>query len=105
MKSDRKGSGNLVDFLFQVKRLIGIGAVIGVFYLTVPWKLINVAIQEESLTTTEFTAAINSWVTGLVDSILLIALLIFIAVLTYGPKVLILLTGESGSNPPRGPNF
>lgn len=102
MRSKRNSGGGLVAKLIFVKRAIGIVAVLGVFYLTVPWGMMNVASQGESLTTAEFMTAINSWATGLVDNILLIVLLLFIAVLTYGPEALNLVGGsERRNSPPR----
>lgn len=88
--------------LVFVKRLIGVLAVVGVFRLTVPWKLMGVVIQGEGLTTAEFTAAISTWATGLAEDMLLIVLLLFIAVLTYGPEALDLVGGpERQNSPPR----
>lgn len=65
MQRGRRSGEGLVANLLLMKRLIGIGAVLGVFYLTVPWGLISVASRGEGLSTVEFTAAINAWVTGL----------------------------------------
>ena len=88
--------------MILVKRIIGIVAVFGIFVLMVPWGMISIASQGDSLTTAEFMTAINSWATGLVDNILLIVLLLFIAVLTYGPEALDLVGGSEGRNsPPR----
>lgn len=105
MQRGRGSGGGLVAWLLLIKRIIGIGAVLGVFYLTVPWGLISVARRGEGLSTVEFTAAINAWVMGLVDNILLVVLLVFIAVLTYGPEVLALVAGAEGENSPPGPRF
>ena len=86
--------------LVFVKRLIGVLAVVGVFRLTVPWGLMGVAIQGEGLTTAEFTAAISTWATGLAEDMLLVVLLLFIAVLTYGPEALNLVGNSNERNPP-----
>lgn len=102
MKSRRKSGKGLVAKLILVKRTIGAMAVLGVFYLTIPWEMINTVIQGEGLTTAEFTEVITAWATGLVDNILLIVLLLFIAVLTYGPEALDIVGGSEGRNsPPR----
>ena len=85
MRSKRKSGGGLVAKLVFVKRAIGIVAVLGVFYLTVPWEMMNAVSQAEGLTTAEFMRAIDAWATGLIENILLVVLLLFIAVLTYGP--------------------
>lgn len=100
MRSKRNSGGGLVAKLIFVKRAIGVMAVLGVFYLTVPWGMMNVASQGEGLTTAEFMGAINAWATGLIENILLVVLLLFIAVLTYGPEVLDLVDGSDGRNPP-----
>ncbi|WP_176819457.1 hypothetical protein [Halopenitus persicus] len=72
------------------------------FYLTIPWGIMNVASQGEDLTTAEFMGVINVWATGLIENILLVVLLLFIAVLTYGPEVLDLVGGpERQNSPPR----
>jgi len=105
MQRRRSSGGKLVSQLLLMKRLIGIGAVLGVFYLTVPWGLISVTSQGEGLSTAEFTTAITAWATGLADNILLVVLLMFIAVLTYGPEVLDLVGGAEGGNSPPGPRF
>lgn len=92
----------MVAKLVFVKRAIGIVAVLGVFYLTLPWEMMNVASQGEGLTTAEFMGAITAWATGLIENILLVVLLLFIAVLTYGPEVLDLVGGpERQNSPPR----
>lgn len=91
MRSRKSNSGGLVAWLLILKRLIGTGVVLGVFYYTVPWVLISAVNQGEGLSPAEFTTAIELWVTGLADNILLIVLLMFIAVLTYGAKVLDLM--------------
>jgi hypothetical protein len=102
MRSKQKSRFGLVDALIWVKRAIGIVAVIGVFYLTLPLEMIIVANQEGSVTTAEFMRVITAWATGLVEDILLIVLLLFIAVLTYGPEALDLVGGSEGRNsPPR----
>ena len=100
MRSKRNSDGGLVAKLIFVKRAIDVVAVLGVFYLTVPWGMMNVASQGEGLTTAEFMAAINAWATGLTENILLIVLLLFIAVLTNGPEVLDLVGASEGRNPP-----
>ncbi|WP_418281385.1 hypothetical protein [Halorubrum sp. DTA98] len=102
MRSKRKSGGGLVAKLIFVKRVIGVVAVLGVFYLTVPWAMMSAASQSEGLTTAEFMSAINAWATGLIENILLVVLLLFIAVLTYGPEVLDLVGGPGRQNsPPR----
>lgn len=105
MQRRRRNGGGLVEWLLLVKQLIGIGAVLGVFYFTIPWGLIRVASRGESLTIAEFTATFNAWATGLADNMLLVVLLLFIAVLTYGPEVLELVAGPEGVNSPPGPRF
>lgn len=92
----------MVAKLVFVKRAIGIVAVLGVFYLTVPWEMMNAVSQAEGLTTAEFMRAIDAWATGLIENILLVVLLLFIAVLTYGPEALDLVGGSERQNsPPR----
>jgi len=105
MRSKKNDPGGLVAWLLVIKRLIGIGAVLGVFYYTVPWVLISAVNQGEGLSPAEFTAAIELWATGLVDNILLIVLLMFIAVLTYGPEVLDLVGSTERRNSPPGPRL
>lgn len=105
MKHRQSSGGGLVAWLLLIKRLIGIGAVLGVFYYTVPWGLMSVASRGEGLSPAEFTAAIDAWATGLADNILLVVLLIFIAVLTYGPEVLDLMGSTGRKNSPPGPRF
>lgn len=92
--------GGLVATLVTVKDLIGVAAVLGVFYLTVPWRLILVATSED-VTSGEFVTALNEWAISLADNILLLVLLLFIAVLTYGPEVLNLVAGPNGPQRPR----
>lgn len=92
---NRSTSSSLVDTLVAIRRLIGIAAVIGVFYLAVPWSLIRVVVSGEGVTPDVFAAAITEWAYGLAGNILLIVLLLFIAVLTYGPEVLALAPGPN----------
>jgi ABC-type microcin C transport system permease subunit YejB len=105
MRSRHKSRKGLVAKLILVKRAIGAMAVLGVFYLTVPWGMINAVGQGEGLTTAEFTKVITAWATGLADNILLIVLLLFIAVLTYGPEALDLVAGSEKGNSPPGPRY
>jgi hypothetical protein len=105
MQRRRESDKGLVTWLLLIKRLIGIGAVLGVFYYTVPWTLIRGLSKGESLTIAEFMTTMTAWATGLVNNILLVVLLLFIAVLTYGPEVLDLVGGQDGSNSPPGPRF
>jgi hypothetical protein len=100
MRSKRNSGGGLLEALIFVKRAIGVVAVLGVFYLTLPWGMMSVAAQGDGLSTAEFMNAITAWATGLVENILLVVLLLFIAVLTYGPEVLDLVGGSEGRNPP-----
>lgn len=93
--------GGLVGLLVTIKNLIGIASVLGVFYLTVPWRIIRLATSEKEITTEVFNSAIRDWAFGLTDNILLLILLLFIAVLTYGPEVLDLVAGRGESKPPR----
>ena len=101
MRSKRKSGRGLVAKLVILKNIIGAVAVLGVFYLTVPWAMISVASQGEGLTTAEFTEAISAWAIGFANNILLIVLLLFIAVLTCGPEVLNLVGGSRGRDPSR----
>lgn len=98
----RRGGSGLVDLLVIAKRLIGVIAVLGVFYLVIPWRLIWAVTSENEVTSDVFTTVMMEWVTGLADNILLIVLLLFIAVLTYGPEVLALVAGP---NEPRRPGL
>lgn len=97
----RRQGGGLVGFFATIKNLIGVFAVFGVFYLTIPWRLIRVVTSGNELTTDMFITAIREWAIGLVDNILLLVLLLFIAILTYGPKVLNLVAGPDKPNSPR----
>lgn len=105
MQRRRGTEGGLVTWLLLIKRLIGIGAVLGIFYYTVPWNVIRVASNGEGLSPDEFVRAIDIWATGMANNILLIVLLMFIAVLTYGPEVLDLVAGQEAGNSQSGPRF
>lgn len=95
MTRGSRNSSSLVDVLLAVKRIIGIVAVLGVFYLVVPWGLIRVLASGEEVTPDVFAMAISEWAFGLADNILLIVLLLFVAVLTYGPQALDLVAGPN----------
>ena len=94
-----------MTWLLRVKNAVGIGAVLGVFYLSMPWALLSVLKQGENISTDEFTMAIEAWATGIVDNMLLLGLLLLIAVLTYGPEVLDLVVGREERGSPPGPRL
>jgi len=98
MRRGQRSRGGLVTYLLTIKQAIGIGAVLLVFYLTVPWGLLSVISEQQSLSSVEFTAIFAEWAMGFVDNILLIVLCLFVAVLTYGPEVLDLVGGPEGRN-------
>jgi hypothetical protein len=98
----RRQQTGLVGTLLVARRVIGVLAVLGIFYLTVPWRLIRVILAGEELTSGQMVTVMRQWAYGFADSIPYLVLLTFIAVLTYGPEALDLLGGPRRSRrPPR----
>lgn len=102
MTRRRENNNNLVAKLVLIKRLIGIGAVLAIFYLTIPWRFIQTVTSNQDVTTEVFVTAVSEWAIGFADNILLIVLLAFIAILTYGPEALDLIFGP---NEPKRPPY
>jgi hypothetical protein len=99
MSRSRGRSSNLIDTLLLIEELIGVVAVLGVFYLIIPWKLIGFVTSEGNVGVSEFGTIMMEESMTLAHNMPLLMILLLIAVTTYGPQALDLLFGREG--PPR----
>lgn len=91
--AQRGTGGGFIDQLVFLKNLVGMAAVLGIFYLMIPWRFVRLVLQTDlgEMNQDLLAQAVMDWATQLPPNLMMTIVLLMIAVLTLGLEALKLL--------------